>query len=142
MSAAAAALCLALGAKTVALPTDHLTLAWRHSVEKSGWQEDYVLRDGRLVLTQARIEATGAGMEPPPGAVFRGGWWHYVPRLPPLPELRLTLSPYTADYRLCWSGQCRGLGAILGATGETAVVTLAACPGGAARDRRPATAAK
>ena len=63
MSLAAAAICLTLGAKTVALPTDHLTLAWRHSVEKSGWEEDYVLRGGRLVLKEARIEGTGAGME-------------------------------------------------------------------------------
>lgn len=135
MSAAAAALCLVLGAKTVALPTDHLTLAWRHSVEKTGWQEDYVLRGDRLVLKEARIESTGAGMEPPPGARFYDGWWHYVPRLPPLPELRLTLSPYTADYRLCWGGQCRALGAILGAAGETAVVTLGACADRAATGR-------
>ena len=130
----AAAICLALGTKIVALPTDRLTLAWRHSVEKTGWQEDYVLRGGRLVVEEARIEGTGAGMEPPPDAVLRGGWWHYVPQLPPLPEVRLTLSPYTADYRLCWSGQCRALGQILGATGETAVVTLSGCknraPGG------------
>lgn len=136
MSIAAAALCLALGAKTVALPTDHLTLAWRHSVEKSGWEEDYVLRGGRLVLKEARIEGTGAGMEPPPGAVLRGGWWHYVPRLPPLPEVRLTLSPYTADYRLCWDGNCRALGQLLDATGETAVVTLSACSSRAAERRR------
>ena len=138
MSIAAAALCLALGTKTVALPTDHLTLAWRHSVEKSGWEEDYVLRGGRLVLEEARIQGTGAGMEPPPDAVLRSGWWHYVPRLPPLPEVRLTLSPYTADYRLCWDGSCRGLGQLLGATGETAVVTLRACSGHEAdRHRAP-----
>jgi hypothetical protein len=127
MSIAAAAICLALGAKTVALPTDHLTLAWRHSVEKSGWEEDYAVRGDRLVLKEARIEGTGAGMEPPPDAVLRGGWWHYVPRLPPLPEVRLTLSPYTADYRLCWDGSCRRLGRLLGVTGETAVVTLRPC---------------
>ena len=86
MSLAAAAICLMLGAKTVALPTDHLTLAWHHSVEKSGWEEDYLLRGGRLVLKEARIEGTGAGMEPPPDAVLRGGWWHYVPRLGPNPR--------------------------------------------------------
>ncbi len=127
MSATAISLCLILGAKTVALPTDHVTVAWRHSVEKSGWQEDYVIRSGRLVLTEARIEGTGAGMEPPPGSVLRDGWFHYVPRLRPLPELRLTLSPYTADYRLCWDGQCRALGEILDATGETAVVVVKPC---------------
>jgi hypothetical protein len=127
MSAAAAALCLMLGGKTVTLATDHVTIAWRHSVEKTDWQEDYVLRGDRLVLTEARIESTGAGMEPPQGAVLRNGWWHYVPRLKPLPELRLTLSPYTADYRLCWNGRCRALGKILDADGRTGVVVVRAC---------------
>lgn len=135
MNAGAAALCLVLGAKTVALPTDHVTVAWRHSIEKTGWQEDYVVRGDHLVLTEARIQGTGAGMEPPAGAVLRDGWFHYVPKLGPLPELRLTLSPYTADYRLCWNGQCRALGRILDATAETAVVVVRACAAGPAGGR-------
>ncbi len=128
MSAAIAALCLTLGAKTVSLDTDRFTLGWTHSVAKTRWEEDYALRsDGRLALVEARIAGTGAGMEPPPNAVLRAGIWHYVPALPPLAELHLTFSPYTADYSLCWAGTCRGLGELLGAT-ETAVVTIRACP--------------
>ncbi len=127
MTAVTATLCLILGTNTVSLPAERFTLAWTHSVEKTRWEEDYVLRDGDLVLTEARIEGTGAGMEPPPGAVRRAGWWHYVPALPPLPALRLTLSPYTADYRLCWNGHCRALGEILHATGTTAVAVVEAC---------------
>lgn len=128
MSTAAATLCLIFGAQAVSLPVANFTLAWTHSVEKTAWQEDYVLRGDRLVLTEARIEGTGAGMEPPPNAVLRAGWWHYVPNLPPLPELRLTLSPYTADYRLCWSGRCRTLAALVGAQARQGIVIVRACP--------------
>ena len=128
MSAAAAALCLTLGAKTVSLDTTQFTLAWTHSVEKTEWEEDYVLRDGHIVVVEARIEGTGAGMEPPPDAVLRTGKWHYVPALPPLEELRLTISPYTADYRLCWAGSCHPLHTLLDTTTATpGVVTLRPC---------------
>jgi hypothetical protein len=131
LSVGAAALCLILGAKTVRLETTHFTLRWTHSIEKTLWEEDYVLRDGRLALTEARIAGTGAGMEPPAGAVLREGMWHYVPALPPLPELRLSLSPYTADYRLCWAGSCRTLGKILDAPrATTAAVILRPCAPG------------
>ena len=131
-------LCFATASGVKALALSVFTLVWTHSIEKVDWQEDWRVTPGGLELVQARVKGTGAGMEPPPDAVLRGGWWHYVPRLPPLPEVRLTLSPYTADYRLCWSGHCRALGQILGATGETAVVTLRACSGHEAdRHRAP-----
>lgn len=127
MSLAAVAICLALGARHVSLPTDRFTLAWTHSVEKTQWQEDYAISGTGLALTEARIQGTGAGMEPPPDALFRDGWWHYVPHLAVLPELRLTLSPYTADYRLCWKGQCRSLARLVGATPPEGVVTVRPC---------------
>lgn len=53
--------------------------------------------------------------------------WRYHPHLPPLPELRLTLSPYTTDYRLCRNGQCQNLASLLSAKAETAVVTVRPC---------------
>ena len=127
MSMAAMAICLTVGAHHVSLPTERFTLAWTHSVEKTGWQEDYALRGSGLALTEARIQGTGAGMEPPPDALFHDGWWHYVPHLPVLPELRLALSPYTADYRLCWKGQCRSLAKLLGAEHREGVVTVRPC---------------
>jgi hypothetical protein len=127
MSIAAMAICLALGGRHVSLPTERFTLAWIHSVEKTEWQEDYVIRDSGLALTEARIRGTGAGMEPPSDALFKDGWWHYVPHLPVLPELRLALSPYTADYRLCWKGQCRRLAGLVGTKHWQGVVTVRPC---------------
>ena len=123
----AAAICLFLGATVARLPTDHFTLAWTHSIEKIEWQEDYRVTDGKLALTEARIKGSGAGMEPPPDAQLAGGWWHYHPKLAPLPELRLTISPYTADYRLCWNNACRELKAIVASADPIAVVSARAC---------------
>ena len=118
----AAAICLVIGGLTTQLGADHFTLAWTHSVQKTEWQEDYVLKNGKIVLTEARIQGSGAGMDPPEGARLAGGWWHYDPHLPPLPELRLTLSPFTAGYRICRDGACRPLRSLLKAPAEGVLV--------------------
>lgn len=67
-------------------------------------------------------------MEPPQGALLRDGWWRYRPALSPLPQLRLTLSPYTADYRLCWAEACRFLRKLLGMPEPEGVAIVEACP--------------
>ena len=70
------AVCLIVaGVVRATLPTDHYTLAWQHSVEKTRWEESYRIDGDRLRLTAARIQGLGAGMEPPRDAVLRGGWW-------------------------------------------------------------------
>jgi len=104
------------------VPQRAFTLAWTHSIEKTRWEEDYrVARaaDGSplLRLVRARIRGTGAGMEPPDGAVLRRGWYEYVPAHQPQGPLRLTRSPYTADYDWCARGRCRPLGAWLPSDG-------------------------
>lgn len=121
-----AAICFLLGGIGAALPGDHFTLAWTHSVQKTEWQEDYSLRDGRLLLTEARIQGSGAGMDPPEGARLQDGWWRYNPHLPPLPELRLTLSSFTAGYRICVDGTCRALTSLLETPSE-GVVSVQPC---------------
>ncbi len=112
-------------------PLARFTLAWTHSIEKTRWEEDYrVQRDAagqpRLRLTRARIQGTGAGMEPPPDAVRRGGWYEYVPANQPQGALRLTRSPYTADFELCPAGRpCRPMGTWLPSDGD--ITLLWAC---------------
>jgi len=120
-----AAICLVFGA-VLALPTDHLTLQWTHSVQKTLWQEDYRIESGRLALTEARIAGSGAGMEPPPGAVLRDGIWHYRPDLAPLAELEIAESHFTAGYSLCWDGSCHRLAELFGRPVD-GNVTLRAC---------------
>ena len=111
------------------LPAVAFTLSWMHSVERTEWQEDYRIAAGRLMLVEARIRGSGAGMEPPPGAVLAEGWWRYRPDLPPLPELRLTRSGATADYRMCWDGACRPLAQLAPIRAEGSVTVLRACEG-------------
>ncbi|HEV2686755.1 MAG TPA: DUF1850 domain-containing protein [Actinomycetota bacterium] len=109
------------------LPTTEFTLAWTHSVEKTRWQERYIVEGERLRLSEARIQALGAGMESPPGAHLVDGWWTWRPALEPQPELRLTHSSYTSDYRICWRDRCSTLSELAGAMREGEPVTVAPC---------------
>jgi len=121
-----AALCIVAGTLTVAVPTVRFTLAWRHSVEKVLWEEDYVIAGGWLLATGARIRGSGAGMEPPDGSVLQDGAWHYRPADRWLRELALARSTYTPDYRLCVDGRCRPLSSWMPVQAGT--TTLRACP--------------
>lgn len=115
---------LCLGALPVAAGV--FTLIWTHSVEQVRWAEDWRVDGGQLQLVEARISGSAAGMEPPADAWLEGGVWHYRPTLPPQPELRLTRSPFVADYTLCDAAGCTTLGARLPAqAGE--VLRLRAC---------------
>jgi len=125
-------LCIAAAGLALSLPLSSFTLAWNHSIEKIRWEEDYRIVRGddgpRLQLTAARIRGSGAGMEPPAGAVLRGGAWHYRPALAPLQELRLARSSFVADYQLCTDDGCRPLADFAGMPDAAPVVALHACP--------------
>ncbi len=121
------ALCLAAGALAATLATDAFTLSWTHSVEKVEWQEDYRVVDDALLLEEARVKGSGAGMEPPDGAVLRDGWWTYRPTTDPIEVLRLTHSGFATNYRLCWDGACRSLGEILPGLADSAVIDVYPC---------------
>lgn len=127
------ALCIAAAglALTLQLPLQAFTLAWTHSIEKIRWEEDYriVIHEGapRLQLTEARIRGSGAGMEPPDGALLKDGVWHYRPALEPQRRLRLARSPYVDDYQFCADGACRPLAAIAGPVGQAPDVVIEAC---------------
>jgi len=122
------AVCLLVaGALRATLATSDFTLAWQHSVEKIRWEERYRVSGAKLDLVEARIQGSGAGIDPPPAARLRDGWWTWRPDTAPLVELRLTLSPYTRDYDLCWNGRCRTLRDVAATREPTAVVTLRPC---------------
>ena len=102
-------LCLATATSVFTLSLQSFTLAWTHSIEKVRWEEDYRIVGKQLEATEARVQGSGAGMEPPPGALLKNGWWHYIPRQSWHNELRLTRSNYTNDYELCFDSRCRSL---------------------------------
>ena len=105
-----------------------MLLTWQHSVEKTHWEESYRIESGRLALVDAAVQGFGAGMEPPSGARFGNGWWHWQPEIAPQPELRLTMSAYSADYRICWQDRCESLASLIRITTENgALVHVRAC---------------
>ncbi len=120
-------LCLAAGTLLTSLMAGSLTLIWQHSIEKILWEEDWRLEGQALIIQEARVRGSGAGMEPPANAQFRDGVWRYVPTLPHLPALRLTHSPYVAPYTICVKGACRRIDAWLPGLPENAVVELLPC---------------
>lgn len=122
-------LCLGLaGTLWAQVPTDHFTLAWHHSIEKIRWEEDYRVTPNGLVLVEARVKGTGAGMEIPDGAYLMDGSWHYHPTLPILPTLRLGRTPEAGDYDICIESQCNAMSHWIGApTKDEAMVELWSC---------------
>jgi hypothetical protein len=111
--------CLAVAQTLVAvLPVTAFTLVWTHSVEKTEWRESWRIEEGRLRLVEAAVSGSGAGMEPPPGAVLIDNLWRYVPAAPPMTRLLLANSQFGEDYRLCWNGACRSLASLLPAQGS------------------------
>ena len=115
-------LCVAAGALTTALLANSVTLSWTHSVEKTAWEEDWVLGPQGLELVEARVQGSGAGMEPPSEARFIDGWWRWRPVLPALPEVVLRRSGATADWRLCARGECRPIGSYLPAGADPVIL--------------------
>ncbi len=132
--------CLALAAagqtvESVFVPVDRFTLAWTHSIEKVRWEEDYAVQPGAkpgappvLRALTARVRGSGAGMEPPPDAVLRNGWFEYTPRTVSPHGLRLTRSAFTADYDWCVGGRCAPLSTLLPSDGDITLLTPCTAP--------------
>ncbi len=125
---ASVGVCLVAGLLIAQFGSD-ITLRWTHSIEKILWEEDYRLEQGALRLVEARVRGTGAGMEPPAGAVLKDGAWHYTPNLPALPRVKLTQSPYVPAYVICSAGECKSIAAWLPGLPAQGVVELLPCPG-------------
>ncbi len=115
------ALCIIEAGRTTTIAATAFVLSWTHSVERVAWEEDWRVAADGLRIVEARVKGSGAGMEPPPDAVLKGGWWRYAPDLPPIPRLTLAASGATGSpWRLCAGGSCRDLGATAGAAVEIA----------------------
>ena len=120
-------ICLTAGVLATSIAVNSFTLAWMHSIEKIRWEEDWRIDGTALVLDEARILGTGAGMEPPANAVLKNGVWHYRPSTPPQTVLRLTHSPYTRGYEICNTGRCWPLADHLPGIENTVVIEIREC---------------
>jgi hypothetical protein len=121
----ASALCIVVGTALFTLPAQRFTLRWKHTVEKVLWEEDYVVAGEWLYLSGARVQGSGAGMEPPPGSVRVGPAWHYRPAERWYREVNLARSAFGQDYELCVDGDCKPMS--LWAPAPLAPTRLSAC---------------
>lgn len=105
-------LCVMAGGVAKVIAASAFTLSWSHSVEKTRWEEDWRLTPAGLELVEARVRGSGAGMEPPEGAMLKDGWWSYAPDLPAQERLVLAASGATGEgWSLCAGGECLTIGA-------------------------------
>lgn len=121
----AAALCIVVGTTLFTVPATSFTLRWQHTVEKILWEEDYLIAGDWLYLVSARVRGSGAGMEPPSGAVRVGDAWHYRPPLRWHRQVALARSQFGRDYELCVDRDCNSLAHW--APAPLAPTTLAPC---------------
>lgn len=119
-------LCLLAGGVTVHLMAADITLSWRHSVEHTVWQEDWHADPAGLQLVAARIEGSGAGMEQPPDAVLKNGFWTWTPSLPLLPKVELRRSGATADWQICRANTCVAMDSLVPKDADPVVLTTCA----------------
>jgi hypothetical protein len=116
-------ICIVAAGKVVSIGASVFTLGWTHSVERVPWEEVWRLDGGRLVLLEARVKGSGAGMEAPADAVLVDGWWRYRPKIVPVRELALAASDAVpGGWRLCGGSRCRTLGALPDAAGPITIV--------------------
>ncbi|MEZ5870487.1 MAG: DUF1850 domain-containing protein [Nitratireductor sp.] len=105
------AACIIVGGKQVIVAGALFTLSWTHSVEKTEWREVWKMEGSQLLLIEARVRGSGAGMDPGEGARLEDGWWVWKPQNPPVEALNLAASGATiSGWQLCSGGQCMELG--------------------------------
>ena len=126
-------LCILAAGKVTALAVSAFTLSWTHSVERTRWEEDWRLTPAGLEIVEARVRGSGAGMEPPEGAVLENGWWAYRPAVPTRREIALAASGATGGgWTLCGGRDCVELGRMAGDA-----VVLSICPADASATKAP-----
>lgn len=106
----------------LSLPGDGFELRWVHSVERTEWRERWRPAPDGLRLVESRVRGSGAGMEPPEGAVLVDGWWIDHSASLTVPRLSLPLSPHAAPYQVCIADLCRTLDSLLPAGAKTAIL--------------------
>ncbi|MCH4543399.1 MULTISPECIES: DUF1850 domain-containing protein [Brucella/Ochrobactrum group] len=105
------AVCIATAGGALKIAATSFLLSWTHSVEKVPWQESWNVTSQGLVLSEARIKGSGAGMDPPADAVLKNGWYVYHPAIPPRREIVLAASGKTGGgWTFCSGQKCIELG--------------------------------
>lgn len=118
-------LCIVAAGAILSIAATDFSLSWTHTVEKTEWREEWHVAEGALVLQEAAVRGSGAGMEPPPGARLVDGFYRWKPEAAPVPTIVLRRAPEVGDWRLCADGRCASLGEWIGRDADP--VTLLPC---------------
>lgn len=126
-------LCLATTAVALQLAAQSFTLSWIHSVEHTEWRERWRVEGAQLVLDQARVRGSGAGMDPGEGAVLQHGWWVWAGHGLTVPALNLANSGATVSgWTFCTAtGGCHDLARWLTRAGKAPESVRIGVAGGA-----------
>lgn len=88
-------------------------LVWSHTIEHTRWEEVWRVLPDQLLLETARVQGSGAGMDPAPEARRVGMFWQWHP-LEAVPEIVLRRAAQAGDWQVCDDEQtCRPLGTLL-----------------------------
>ena len=106
--------CLAGAGALLRVAATTFTLSWTHTIEKIPWVESWAVSDKTLLLTEAKVKGSGAGMEPPPEARLVDGWYVWHPADPQRREIVLRREPVAGDWTFCApTVPCAPLGKLL-----------------------------
>ena len=118
-------LCVAGGGVVARLAMSTFILGWSHTIEHTRWEEVWRVLPGQLRLETARVQGSGAGMDPAPDARRIGKFWEWHPGQA-FPDVTLRRSAQADDWQICDRERtCRKLGALLAADADT--VRLFSC---------------
>jgi hypothetical protein len=129
-------LCILGGGVAVHLAVGGFTLAWTHTVERTEWRETWRIEAGGLVLEEARVKGSGAGIDPPSDARLEDGFYVWRPEAAAHPSIVLRRAPQAGDWRLCAASRCAPLGDWLGPEADPVRLVGGQCPA----DKKPPAA--
>lgn len=119
-------LCIISDAAIAKIAVSTFILGWTHTVQKTRWEEVWAVTRPGLVMREARVKGSGAGMDPPPEARFDGTWYRWKPSPAPQQSVVLARSDVPGDWEICFGRMgCSPLAEWAAASPQ---VTLKACP--------------
>lgn len=121
--------CFVAGAAIKTLQVTAFTLVRTHSVQRTDWQEDWRVTPAGLMLAEARVKGSSAGVDPPVDARLVDGWWRWHPWPTLREEVILAHSGAAGDWRICTGGHCRPLQDIFGDPPDVDAIAMRSCAG-------------
>jgi hypothetical protein len=122
-------LCVTAAGLTVAFALERFTLAWTHSVEHFEWREIWRVAPQGLVIEEAVVQGSGAGIDPPPTARLEPDGWHWRPDLLARSSIIMADAGFGRPWWICSGEICVDTTTIVPHIGSTLVLEACTAPG-------------